>query len=106
MLNRELGAESNGKLPHLFILSKTAILVPEFALEVLPLGKNCSLGTRVYSEVDDDGDDDGDDDETNETSCFNTITVVYSNISRPEYCQIKRKHTCFCVLRDVTRLTC
>ena len=32
-------AESNGKLPHLFISSKTAALVPEFAVENLPLGR-------------------------------------------------------------------
>ena len=37
MLKREWGAERNGKLPHLFIPSKTAILVPEFAVEDLPL---------------------------------------------------------------------
>ena len=30
--------ESNRKLPHLFIRSKTANLVPEFAVEDLPLG--------------------------------------------------------------------
>ena len=36
MLRREWGAESNGKLPHLFILGKTAVLVPEFAVEDLP----------------------------------------------------------------------
>ena len=28
-LKREWGAESNGKLPHLFISSKTAIVIPE-----------------------------------------------------------------------------
>ena len=33
MLKREWGAESNGKLPQLFIPSKTATLVPEFAVE-------------------------------------------------------------------------
>ena len=38
MLKREWGAESNGKLPHLFIPSKTATQVPEFAMEDLPLG--------------------------------------------------------------------
>ena len=32
MLKREWAAESNGKLPHLFIPSKTATLVPEFAV--------------------------------------------------------------------------
>ena len=36
MLKRELSAESNGKLPHLFIHSKTATLVPEFAVEDPP----------------------------------------------------------------------
>ena len=36
MLTREWGAESNGKLPHLFISSKTASFVPEFAVEDLP----------------------------------------------------------------------
>ena len=40
MLKREWGAESNGKLPHLFIPSKTATLVPEFAVEDLPLGRD------------------------------------------------------------------
>ena len=35
MLKREWGAENNGKLPHLFILSKTATLIPEFAVEDL-----------------------------------------------------------------------
>ena len=39
MLKRDWGAESNGKLPHLFIPSKTATLVPEFAMEDLPLGR-------------------------------------------------------------------
>ena len=43
MLKREYCAESNGKLPHLFIPSKTATLVPEIAVEDLPLG-NYSLG--------------------------------------------------------------
>ena len=36
MLKREWGAESNGKLPHLFIAGKTAAMVPEFAVEDLP----------------------------------------------------------------------
>ena len=39
MLKREWGAESNGKLPHLFIPSKTATLVTEFVVEDLPLGR-------------------------------------------------------------------
>ena len=43
MLKREWGAESNGKLPHLFIPSKTASKVPECAVEDLPLGKIAAL---------------------------------------------------------------
>ena len=36
-------AESYGKLPHLFISSKTATLVPKFEVEDLPLGKTSAL---------------------------------------------------------------
>ena len=43
MLKREWGAKSNGKLPHLFIPSKTATLVPDFAVEDLPLGRTAAL---------------------------------------------------------------
>ena len=43
MLKREWGAESNGKLLHLFITNKTAVLVPEFAVEDLPLGRIAAL---------------------------------------------------------------
>ena len=43
MPKREWGAESNGKLPHLFIPSKTATYVPEFAMEDLPLGRLADL---------------------------------------------------------------
>ena len=63
MLEREWGAESNGKLPHLIFPSKTAILllqfavkgllldrtealVPEFAVKDLPLGRK--LWWRVF----------------------------------------------------------
>ena len=56
MLKGEWSAESNGKLPHLFIPSKTAILVPAFAVKDLPLGRTFWC--------DGDGDDDDDDDET------------------------------------------
>ena len=38
-----LGAESNGKLPYIFIPSKTATEVPEFAMEDLPLGRIAAL---------------------------------------------------------------
>ena len=47
MLNGEWGAESIGKLPLLFIRSKAATLVPEFAVEDLPLG-------RILDDDDDD----------------------------------------------------
>ena len=43
MLKREWGAESNGKLPYLFIPSKTATLVPEYAVEDLPLDRTAAL---------------------------------------------------------------
>ena len=43
MLKREWGAESNGKLQRLFIPSKTGTLVPEFAMENLPLGRIAAL---------------------------------------------------------------
>ena len=43
MLKREWGAESNGKLPYLFIPSKTAALFHEFAVDDLPLGRTADL---------------------------------------------------------------
>ena len=43
MLKREWGAEINGKLPHLFLPSKTVTLVPEFAVKDLPLGRTVAL---------------------------------------------------------------
>ena len=43
MLKRKLAAESNGKLPHLLIPSKTVIFVPEFAVEDLSLGRTATL---------------------------------------------------------------
>ena len=39
MLKREWGAESNGKLPYLFIPSKTATWNPDFAVEDLSLSR-------------------------------------------------------------------
>ena len=39
MLKSEWDAESNEKLPHLIIPSKTAPFFPEFAEEDLPLGR-------------------------------------------------------------------
>ena len=43
MLKREWGGDSNGKLPHLFIPSKTVTLVPEFAVKYLPLDRTATL---------------------------------------------------------------
>ena len=43
MIKREWGAESYGKLPHLFIPSKTVTLDPEFTVEDLPLGRTAAL---------------------------------------------------------------
>ena len=43
MLKREWGAESNGKLPHLFIPSKTETVVPEFAVEDVRLDRTAAL---------------------------------------------------------------
>ena len=49
MIKTEWGAEGNGKLPHLFIRSKTGILVPEFAVEDLPLGRTAALVSEFTS---------------------------------------------------------
>ena len=43
MLKREWGGESNGKLPQPFIPGKTTALVPEFAVEDLPLDRTAIL---------------------------------------------------------------
>ena len=43
MLKREWGAESNGKLPHLSIPSKTTAWVSESAVEDLPLSRTAAL---------------------------------------------------------------
>ena len=38
-----VGAERNGKLPHLFIPSKTTNWVPELAIEDVPLNRTAAL---------------------------------------------------------------
>ena len=43
VLKREWGAESNRKVPHLFIPGKTAALVPEFAGGGLAFGRNTGM---------------------------------------------------------------
>ena len=50
MLKREWAAESNGKLPHLFTHSESATLVPEFAVEDLPLSRTATLVPCICSE--------------------------------------------------------
>ena len=43
MLKREWSAKNNGKLLNLFIPSKTATLVPELAVEDLPLDRTATM---------------------------------------------------------------
>ena len=50
MLKKEWGVESNGKLLHLFIPSKTATLVFEFTVEDLPLNRTMALVPAFCSE--------------------------------------------------------
>ena len=77
MLKREQCAESNRKLQHLFIHSKTATSVPEFAVEDLPLDKTATLvpafavkdlpmGTTHDGDEDDDQDDNYDGDQNDD----------------------------------------
>ena len=40
---RVWGVESNRKLPHIFVSSKTVTLVPEFGVEDLPLSRTAAL---------------------------------------------------------------
>ena len=53
MLKREWGAERNAKLQHLFIPSKTATLVLEFAVEDLNLGRTAASSSDHYDDDDD-----------------------------------------------------
>ena len=43
MVKREWGAERDGKLPHILIPSKTATVVPEFAVVDLPSDRTAAL---------------------------------------------------------------
>ena len=60
MLEGEWGAESKGKLPHVFIPGKTATLVPELAVEDLPSSElqswfcDCSERPGLGQHSDDD----------------------------------------------------
>ena len=67
MLKREWGVKSNEKLRNLFFPSKTAIMVPGFAMEDLPLRRTAALVPEflmkdlpVGRTLDDDDDDDDD----------------------------------------------
>ena len=65
LLKREWGTESNGKLPHLFIPSKTGTYVPEFAMEDLPFGRIAALVPEFCSDGPALGQNTGDDDVKN-----------------------------------------
>ena len=43
MIKGEWGAESNGKLPYLYIPDKTAALFTDYAVEDLPFGRTAAL---------------------------------------------------------------
>ena len=47
MLKTQWGAESNGKLLHLFIAGKTATFVPVFVMEDLPSAELQSMFLRI-----------------------------------------------------------
>ena len=47
MLKREWGADSNGKLSHLFNLGESAALVPQFAVEDLPSAETQPKSLRL-----------------------------------------------------------
>ena len=85
MRKRDWGAESNGKLPHLIILGKTAALVPDFAVEDLSSAELQAWFLRLqwricpwaeHSDDDDDADDDVDP---------GLITIFYSVITSGSY---------------------
>ena len=60
MLKREWSLENNGELPHLFIPSKMATLVPGFVLwtELIPLFLSLRWKSCPWAELSDDDDDD------------------------------------------------
>ena len=68
MLKREWGAESSGKLPHIFNPSRIEAFVPEFEVEDLLWAEvqawflRLQWGTCPWTEHSDDDDDDDDDD--------------------------------------------
>ena len=83
MLKREWGAESNGKLPHLFIPGKTAALVPEFAVEdvssaeLQPTFLRLQSRTCPWAEHTDDDDDDESTKSPRDLQIFKKIPRVY-----------------------------
>ena len=86
MLKRELAAESNGKLPHLSIPSKTAAWVPEFAVEDLPLSRTATLVPEFAVEdlpLGGHADDDDADDDDYKYDWFNVclVCIQYLNFT-------------------------
>ena len=89
MLKREWGAESNGKLPHLFIPVKTATLVQVFtvkdlpfdrtfddnAVEDLPLSRTATL-VQVFTVQDLPFDRTSDDDDDNYIYIYIIINII------------------------------
>ena len=70
MLKREWAAESNGKLPHLFLPSETATLFAEFAVKPCP-----------WTEYFDNDDDDDDDDENHKILTINMDISKFEKVS-------------------------
>ena len=86
MLEREWDAKNNGKLPHLFMSSKTATLVPEFAVEVLPWGRTAALvffALKDFSLGRTLSDDDDDD-----------ILIYLNLIVKYTECKLNRSYNC------------
>ena len=78
MLKIEWGEEINEKLPHLCIPSKTANLVPKFAMADLPWAelRPWFLPLQWKTCPDDDDDDDDDDDEEEDAKTKTPTTMI------------------------------
>ena len=109
MLKREWGAESNGKLLQLFIPSKTATLVPEFAAEDLPLGRTSALMPEFAVKTCPCTDHSDDDDEYLQTTQyfqvahdiskrFNTINNIAQSFNLTYKCLILLHNLKYCAI--------
>ena len=81
MLKKDGGADGKGKLPHLFIPSKSATFVPEFTVEDLPLGTTVALVSEfavknLPSTVLSD-DDDNSNNNNNNNNCYYYYCYYY-----------------------------